>query len=63
MQNKGQKRRYALREASTRSRDARMTFILPVFFNKIWDDGRYVTTDINKVVTVRSISFVGIGGG
>ena len=40
-----------------------MTFILPLFFNKIWDDGRYVTTDINKVVTVRSISFVGIGGG
>lgn len=46
------------------------TFILPVFFNtnrrarcKIWGDGRYVAPDIDMVATVRSRSFVKIGGG
>jgi hypothetical protein len=46
------------------------TFILPVFFKtnrrarcKIWGDGRYITPDIDKIITVRSRSFVRIGGG
>ena len=46
------------------------TFILPVFFKsnrraryKIWGDGRYVTSDIDMIVTVRSRNFVRIGGG
>lgn len=46
------------------------TFILPVFFKtnrrarcKIWGDGRYVAPDIDMIDTVRSRSFVRIGGG
>ena len=51
------------------------TFILPVFFNtntlitnrrarcKIWGDRRYLAPDIDMVATVRSRSFVRIGGG